>query len=90
MLMKLSALLVIAFALAACSPGDQERAREQARQDTEQLKRDSQKAFHEAEAETKKASRELNKDLDVAREKTRHALDQPAGGTETRTNKEHQ
>jgi hypothetical protein len=38
---------------------------------------DSEKAFHKAEVETKKASTELNADLEKARDKTRHALNQP-------------
>ena len=75
--MKLPALLFLALGLAACSHSDEEHTREQARQTAEQLKHDSQKAFHEAEVETKKASRELNADLEKARDKTRHALNQP-------------
>jgi hypothetical protein len=75
--MRISALLLVVFALAACSRGDEEHAREQARQAAEQLKHDSQTAFRKAEVETKKASRELNDDLEKARQKTRRALDQP-------------
>jgi hypothetical protein len=75
--MKLSALLILIFALSACSRSDEEHTREQARQTAEQLKHDSEKAFHKAEVETKKASRELDADLEKAREKTRHALNQP-------------
>jgi hypothetical protein len=75
--MKLPALLILAFALSACSQSQEDQTRTQARQTAEQLKRDSEKAFHKAEVETKKASRELNADLEKARDKTRHALNQP-------------
>jgi hypothetical protein len=76
-LMKLPVLLVLAFALAACSRSDEDHTRAQARETAEQLKRDSQKALHTAEADARKASRELNQDLEKARDKTRRALDQP-------------
>ena len=76
-LMKLPVLLVLAFALAACSRSDEDHTRAQARETAEQLKRDSQKALHTAEADARKASRELNQDLEKAREKTRRALNQP-------------
>lgn len=75
--MKLSALLLIGLALAACSRSDQEHAREEARQSAEQLKHDSREALHKTEVETDKASRELNSDLAKAREKTRQALGEP-------------
>lgn len=75
--MKLPALLIIAFALSACSQSQEDQTRAQARQTAEQVKRDSEKAFHKAEIETKKASRDLNADLEKARDKTRHALNQP-------------
>ena len=75
--MKLPALLILAFALSACSQSQEDQTRAQARQTAEQVKLDSEKAFHKAEVETKKASRELNADLEKARDKTRHALNEP-------------
>jgi hypothetical protein len=75
--MKLPALLILAFALSACSQSQEDQTRAQARKTAEQLKHDSEKAFHEAEVETKKASRELDADLEKTREKARRALNQP-------------
>jgi hypothetical protein len=75
-LMKLSALLILAFALSACSQRQQDQSRAEARQTAEELKQDSKKAFHEAEAETKKAGRELDADLIKAREKARRAINE--------------
>lgn len=75
--MRFSALLVIAFALAACSRSDQDHARDQARQSAQQLKHDSREALHKTEDEADKASRELNNDLAKARQKTRQALGEP-------------
>jgi len=77
MVMKLSALLVLAFALAACSQSDEDRARTQARQTGEQLKHDSQKALHTAEVDVRKADAELTHSLEKTREKARRALNQP-------------
>ena len=74
--MKPLALLLLAFALTACSQSDEEHTRAQARQTAEKLKHDSQKAFHEAEVETKKAGRELNADLEKTREKARRAINE--------------
>jgi hypothetical protein len=82
-LMKLSALLLLAFSLTACSQSDKEharaesdRAREQARETAEQLKHDSREALHEVEGDARKANRELNQSFARTREKTRRALDQ--------------
>ena len=75
--MKLSALLVLAIGLTACSQGDEEHTREQARQTAEQLKRDSQKALRTAEVDARKADAEVTHGLEKAREKTRKALNQP-------------
>jgi hypothetical protein len=75
--MKLPALVFIAFALTACSQSDEDHTRAEARRTAEQLKHDSEKAFHKAEIETKKASRELDADLEKGREKARRALNQP-------------
>jgi hypothetical protein len=77
MVMRLSALLVIACALAACSQSQEDHAREQARQSAEQLKRDSEKAFREADVDAHKAGDALNRDLEKGREKARRALNQP-------------
>jgi uncharacterized OsmC-like protein len=74
--MKLPALLLLAFALAACSQSDEDHTRAQARQTAEKLKLDSEKAFHEAEVETKKAGRELDADLEKTREKARRAINE--------------
>jgi hypothetical protein len=76
--MTLSALLVLTFALTACSQSQEDHAREQARQSAEQLKHDSTKALHEADADARKAGALLDKDLEEAREKARRALNQPA------------
>jgi predicted lipoprotein len=75
--MKLSALLVLAFALVGCSQSEEDHARAQARQTAEQLKRDSQKALHTAEVDARKADAELTHGLERTREKARRALNQP-------------
>ena len=75
--MKLPVLFVLAFALVGCSQSEEDHTRAQARQTAEQMKRDSEKALHTAETDARKASRELNQDLEKARDKTRRALDQP-------------
>jgi hypothetical protein len=72
--MKPLALLLLAFALTACSQSDEEHTRAQARETAEQLKRDSEKAFQKAEVETKKAGRELDADLEKARAKARQEI----------------
>lgn len=73
---KLSALLVLAVFLTACTQSDKQHAQDQAHQAAEEIKHDSREALHEAEADARKANRELNQGFDKAREKTRHALDQ--------------
>jgi len=78
--MKLSALIPFALILSACSQGDEDHARAQARQTAEQLKHDSQKALHTAEADARKADAEVTRSLDKAREKARRALNQPDDG----------
>ena len=76
--MKLTALIFCAFILGACSPGDNERTREEAHQTAEQVKRDSRVALHEVEAGAQKAGKEIDRDLEKTREKVRKALDTPA------------
>jgi ABC-type nickel/cobalt efflux system permease component RcnA len=78
--MKLSALLVLAFGLLACSQSQEDQTRAQARQTAEQLKHDSQKALHTAEVDARKADAELTHSLDKTREKARRALNQPDDG----------
>jgi uncharacterized membrane protein len=75
--MRLSALLIIACALAACSQSQEDHAREQARQSAEQLKHDSAKALREAEVDARKTGHLVDQDLEQAREKARRALNQP-------------
>jgi hypothetical protein len=82
--MKLTASIVLAFCafiLGACSPGDNERAREEAHQTAEQAKRDSRVVLHEAEVGAQKASKEINQGLEKTRDKVRQALDTPADGS---------
>lgn len=74
---KLTVLIFCAFVLAACSPGDNERAREEARQTAEQAKHDSRVVLHDAEVGAQKASKEINRDLEKTRDKVRQALDTP-------------
>lgn len=76
--MRIAAVVFIALALGACSPSEDQRTREQARQTADQARHDAQVAAHDVKTEAEKASRELNKDLHTAREKVRGALDQPA------------
>jgi hypothetical protein len=81
LVMKLTAVIVFtfcAFMLGACSPGDNERAREEAHQTADQVKHDSRVVLHEAEAGAQKASREVDRGLEKTREKVRQALDEPA------------
>ena len=73
--MKLAALVILGFALAACTPSEDAHAREQARQTADQAKHDAKEAAHKVKTETEKASQELDKDLHKAREKVRGALD---------------
>ena len=73
--MKVTVLVVVGFALAGCTPSEDARAREQARQTAEQAKHDAKEAAHDVKTEAEKASRELDKDLHTAREKVRGALD---------------
>jgi uncharacterized membrane protein YccC len=75
--MKLAAVIAFAFALGACSPSEDRRAREQARQTAEQAKHDARVALEQAKIAAEKANRELDKDLHKAREKVRGALNQP-------------
>jgi len=80
-------LLLAGISLCACSQGDSERAKEEARRAAEDAKRSSSVALKKAEVEANKASREINQDLDKAREKVRGALDEhehPADSRGTR------
>ncbi len=76
--MKYAAAILIALTLSACTPSQDNRAREQARQDVDHAREDAKEALRKAKIETQKASRELDVDLHKAREKARQALDQPA------------
>jgi len=84
--MKLPALLILAFALSACSQSQEDQSRAQARQTAEKVKQDSVKAFHKAEVETKKAGHELDADLEKTREKARRAINERTQATD----KDHQ
>ena len=75
--MKIAAIIALAFGLGACSPSDDQRAREQARQTAEQARIDARKAAHDVKVGAERASKELDKDLHTAREKVRGALNQP-------------
>ena len=75
--MKLSALIFCALVLSACSPGDNERAREEAHQTAEQAKHDSRVVLHDAEVEAEKAGKEINRGLEKTRDKVRQALNTP-------------
>jgi hypothetical protein len=75
--MKLSALLLFAFALSACSQSEQDHARAEARQTAEQLKHDSQEALHTVEVDARKADAKLTHGMEKTREKARRALNQP-------------
>ena len=74
--MKLTTLIICAVLLGACSQSDTERARAEAHQTAEQVKHDSRVALDRAEVEAKKANRELNEDVNKAREKVRGAIDE--------------
>jgi vacuolar-type H+-ATPase subunit H len=72
--MKLSALILCAFLLGACTQAEDERAREQARRTAEEAKRDSREVLHDAEVGAKKASKEIDEGLNKTRDKVRKAL----------------
>lgn len=74
--MRLALLVFCALIAGACSEKDDQRAREQARQTTEQLKHDSQVAVDKAEAGAAKAGKQIDRGLKNAREKVRDALDE--------------
>jgi hypothetical protein len=76
--MKFAALVVLAVALGACTPADDERAKAQARETTAQAKHDAVKAGHEIKTEAEKASQKVDQGLHEARDKIRGALDQPS------------
>jgi hypothetical protein len=69
-------LIVCALFLGACSQSDSDRTRAEAHRTAEQVKHDSRVALDKAEVEAKKANRELNEDLNKARQKVRGALDE--------------
>jgi hypothetical protein len=73
---KLTTLTICALLLGACSQSDADRARAEAHQTGEQVKHDSRVALDKAEVEARKANKELNQDLDKAREKVRGAIDE--------------
>lgn len=82
--MRYAVVVLLAAGLGACSQADQDRAREQAhqtredaRQSAEKLRQDSREALHDAKAGAQRASRELNRDLNNARDKIRQAVDAP-------------
>jgi hypothetical protein len=82
--MKLTALIVFTFGaliLGACTPGDNERAREEAHQTADQARHDSRVVLHDAEVGAQKATKEINRDLEKTRDKVRQALDAPANGS---------
>jgi major membrane immunogen (membrane-anchored lipoprotein) len=81
--MRLTTLIVCALLLGACSQSDNERARAEAHQTAEQVKHDSRVALDKAEVEAKKANRELNEDLNKAREKVRGAINEHEDRTRT-------
>ena len=74
--MRLTISIICALFLGACSQSDTDRARTEAHQTAEQVKHDSRVALDKAEVEAKKANKELNQDLDKARQKVRGALDE--------------
>ena len=81
--MRITALIFVAVLLGACSQTDDDRARadaekakEQAHQTTEQLKRESNAALHDAEVGAKKASKEIDRGLENARDKMRQSIDE--------------
>ena len=74
---KLAAVIAFAIALGACSPSEDQHAREQARQTAEQARHDARVVAHDVKTEAEHASKELDKDLHTARQKVRGALDKP-------------
>jgi hypothetical protein len=74
--MKLSALILCAFLMGACTQAEDQRAREEAHRTAEQAKHDSQKVLHEAEVDAKKAGNEIDQGLKKTREKVRQALNE--------------
>jgi organic hydroperoxide reductase OsmC/OhrA len=75
--MKPLAPILLAFAMAACTPAQDEHAREEARHAADEAKHDARVALHDAKTDTKKLSREIDADLHSARDKARKALDEP-------------
>ncbi len=69
-------MIICATLLGACSQRDSDRARAEAHQTAEQVKHDSRVALDKAEVEAKKANKELNEDVNKARQKVRGALDE--------------
>jgi hypothetical protein len=76
-LIVLISLVCGALISVGCSPGDNERAREEAHQTADQAKHDSRVVLHDAEVDAQKASKEINRDLEKTRDKIRRALDTP-------------
>jgi hypothetical protein len=81
--MRITALLLFAITLGACSATDDararedaDRAREQGRQAAEQVKRESKVALNDAEVEAKKAGKEIDRGLEKTRDKVHQALDE--------------
>lgn len=76
--MRFAALLLLAIGLGACTPADDARAKQQARETTEQARHDAIKAGHEIKTEAEKAGQKVDQGLHEARNKIRGALDQPS------------
>ncbi|HVW83251.1 MAG TPA: hypothetical protein VHB50_01155 [Bryobacteraceae bacterium] len=75
--MRLAVAILFAVATIACSPSQDEHAREQARRTAEQAKQDARQAMQDAKREASKASRELDEGLHKTRDKVRQALNEP-------------
>ena len=73
------AAITFALGLAACTPAEDARAREQARETAEKAKRDAEKAGREIKNEAEKASQSLDKGLHDARTKIREKIDKADG-----------
>jgi hypothetical protein len=71
------AVVFFAFALASCTPSQDEHAREQARKAGQELKHDAREIGHEAAVDTRNARREIDEGLRKADEKARRALNKP-------------
>lgn len=68
-------LVLLALTLAACSPSEEQRTREQARQTGQELKKDAKEVLNKAENGVNKAGKGINDGLDRTRKNVREALD---------------